>query len=1225
MPGLVDAANRVVSAGIAALVGGPAAGAAVLAQGTLAFCVPHAREWAQRRKAQGDVTRVVTAWAGQRVAHADLELGMGKAAKLLESCGASMDTIADLALDPDAVAIWVLKRGARLRNELTEESAREVCDETVRAFYRQLYQQLRKTEPTLPLVRKQLRELAEVKDNQADAAAVLSELRDLLAQRSVPTYRNRIASMVADSPALMGRDGELTAIKAAVHGEPGYVWVHGERWSGKTTLALTLAECAVGPEALGDDVDVVAYFLSRREDDADVVRFRSAVVPQLERLLDKVPGHGDPRDTFLVLWREACNRAETMGRQLLLLVDGLDEDTRPRGFAVEDALPAELGRRGHVLVTSTVELPPGAVRRNNLLMGALSIDLQPSAEAHETQAKAFNEISALLAAPGEAGRDAALLGVLAAARGPLTSLDLAEICRHDPYRATNMTGAAEVENILGRDLAMTVGRSTVDRDAYVFLHGDLLAACQRNEALEVPRWQVALDAWAADYAQAGWPVTASGAQRAAPLYLMRTYPNVVEPTVLAGICADPGWLNASVRLFGVKPTLTTLRAHRTHDALLDTVARMLATQIHELTHPPADDAGYVARQLCLQAVERGEADLAAALRGHLSRGVDPTLVPLASTYRVQVDEVFDLGQDASTIKALAALPDGRIVSGGLSHRVLLWDPRRPAEPAVELGQHENTVLTIVVLDDGRVVSGGLDGRVLMWDPNRPGAPAVELARHSNDVRSLALVRAPKTCIVSGGYDDTVRVSLPDGASTRVLGHANVSSMAMLDDRRILTAGTNYRGDGVGDDRVQLWEPGSPGGARELFHKVGGWHPTVTALPGGAFLLALGDGLLTVYRSVDATGSALPNASNRPVVVASSLGSTGVVVVDESGAVFFGDWDRPGPWVELARRGVTSIAVLDASTIAVAHGASIAVWRLTDTMAHQIPPTAVAALPGHRAVLGDADGGVGIWTADTGRSEPIARLPGRVERLVALNDGSVVAYAGTELWHCATDHEASGPTSLGTFSQFDVLVPSAHDQAVLTFNNFFGSGGELERRTREGGTSLHGPDKVADVAPLSDGRLAVYGPGDHSLASTHGQVAIWGRDRSQDVVTTIKPEEPGAYPPPFLVLTDGRLVTQTAQDGLAAWDLDDLVSPPLRLGPPVHGGIFAALPDGRLVVGEHGGNTRLSVLRTDGSSAVATIECSSPVRGLSVAPPARAGEQGTLVVLHGAGISIWGVG
>ena len=1229
MPSLVEAANLVVSAGITTLFGGPAAGGATLAKGTLDFCRPHAREWAEQKTAQSDVTRAVTGWAEQRgVAQADLELGMENAAELLDLYGASMDTFADHALDPDAVASWVLLRGAGLRNELTEESAREVCGETVRAFYRQLYEQLRKREPTLPFIRVQLRNLAEVKDSQAAAAAVLTELKQLLAQRSAPTYRHRIAAMVAASPDLVGRDRELAAIKGAVHGQPGYVWVHGERWSGKTTLALTLAECAVGPVALGDDVDVVAYFLSRREDDANVERFWSAVVPQLETLLDKRPGHGDPRDTFPALWREACDRADVTGRHLLLVVDGLDEDTRPRGFAVEAALPTELGRRGHVLVTSTVERPPGALPRNKQLMGSLSIALEPSAEAGATKARAFDEINELLAAPapGDSGRHAALLGVLAAAQGPLTSFDLAEICRHDPSHATTITGAAEVENILGRDLAMTVGRSTVDPTAYVFLHGDLLAACERNEALEVPRWRVALDHWADDYAHAGWPVTASGARRAAPLYLMRTYPDVVEPTALAGICADPGWLDAAVRLCGVEPTLTTLRAHRTDDALLDTLARMLATQIRELANPPAGDAGYVARQLCLQAVERGEADLAATLQGHLSRGVDPTLVPLASTYRVQVDEVFHLGQDASTIKALAALPDGRIVSGGLSCRVLLWDPQRPGEPAVELGRHESTVLTMVALDDGRVVSGGLDGRVLLWDPNRPGEPAVELARHSDDVRAVALVSAPQTCIVSGGYDGTVRVSLPDGSSTRSLGHAGVFSMATVDARRVVTVVTDYD---TFEDLLQLWEPGSSDGARELFRESthGGEHPTVTALPEGAFLLAREDGFLTVFRSVDATGSPLPNASDRPVVVASSIGPTGVVVVDDRGDVFFGDWDTPGPWVQLepARGAVTSIAVLDESTIAVAHAQAIAVWRLTDTMAHQIPPSAAAALPGQRAVLGDADGGVSIWIAATGRREPIARLPGQVERLVALNDGSVVAHAGTELWHCATDSQASEPMSMGTFSRSDDLVPSTHDQAVLTFSSLWGMGGKLDTRTREGRTSLHGPDKVEGVAPLPGGRLAVYGPGDDFLGSTRGPVAIWGSDRSQDVVTTIEPQGPQGCQPPFLALTDGRLVTQTALDGLAAWDLDDLVSPSVRLGPLVDQGIFAALPDGRLVVGQHGGDTRISVLSTDGSGAVATIECSSPVTGLSVAPPARAGEQGTLAVIHAAGISVWGVG
>jgi hypothetical protein len=49
-----------------------------------------------------------------------------------------------------------------------------------------------------------------------------------------------------------------------------------------------------------------------------------------------------------------------------------------------------------------------------------------------------------------------------------------------------------------------------------------------------------------------------------------------------------------------------------------------------------------------------------------------------------------------------------VLSGGDDKRVLVWDPAAPETGPVELGGHNDSVRALAVLPGGRVVSGGLD-------------------------------------------------------------------------------------------------------------------------------------------------------------------------------------------------------------------------------------------------------------------------------------------------------------------------------------------------------------------------------------------------------------------------------------------------------------------------------------------------------------------------------------
>ena len=60
------------------------------------------------------------------------------------------------------------------------------------------------------------------------------------------------------------------------------------------------------------------------------------------------------------------------------------------------------------------------------------------------------------------------------------------------------------------------------------------------------------------------------------------------------------------------------------------------------------------------------------------------------------------------VRAVAVLPDGRLVTGGSDGRVLVRDPAEPDAGPVELGRHEGEVRAVAVLPDGRLVTGDDD-------------------------------------------------------------------------------------------------------------------------------------------------------------------------------------------------------------------------------------------------------------------------------------------------------------------------------------------------------------------------------------------------------------------------------------------------------------------------------------------------------------------------------------
>ena len=430
--------------------------------------------------------------------------------------------------------------------------------------------------------------------------------------REEPAYRETLRQLRDRTMMLQERDGALEAIGAFATGRPSplappgsqHAWLVGGPWAGKTAL---LAEAV---HALPPGVDCVAYFLRRPTGDADREHFLVAVVPQLAWLLGTDPPSALDEHAFRQLWGQAAQRAADQARQLLLIVDGLDEDLRPGGHSVAGWLPGRLpGLPARVLVASRLSprLPVDVDLAHPL--AALTTDerypLSDSPHAARLRELADQEITQLLRRPSD---DLALdvLGLLTAARGgPLADADL-----------VTLTGSRlwKVRGVLDGEAARILQQvGPTDSPRYTFAHETLLARCQ-EQGVGDPGHTRRIDEWAATWQGRGWP-TARDDEQGTPLYLLDRYPQSLygDPPRLAALAGDAGWVTAAIRTLGVDAVLAELKtavAAAPGEPRLAAMHAVVRRQAHHLRdRAAAGDPGFVPRQLCLQATELGETPL----------------------------------------------------------------------------------------------------------------------------------------------------------------------------------------------------------------------------------------------------------------------------------------------------------------------------------------------------------------------------------------------------------------------------------------------------------------------------------------------------------------------------------------------------------------------------------------------------------------------------------------
>lgn len=984
-------------------------------------------------------------------------------------------------------------------------------------------------------------------------------------------------------------------------------------------------------QAATGQVDVVSYFLSRREADADTSHFLAAVVPQLAHLVGVTPQAFDVTQ-FRALWEQAATRAANRGRHLLLVVDGLDEDLRQSGnVSVAAVLPTDVGAHAHVLVSSRPcpELP-GDLPIGHPLLDTYPVILRPFEGSQELQRLAMQEIEGLVA---EDAGDLAIsvLGTLTAATGSLTITELAEVL-YGPQASLIKT--RHIRQLVSFRAARSLQRAGHLEDCggyrYQFAHLSLLEYAQAHPDLSDEEHRRRLHAWADAWRDRGWPPL--NRPDPTPLYLLDGYLTALascesDRERLVGTVSDPAWITAAICVAGVDSVLGHLREARALAPCtsVSSMIRLITGQLLNLVKPhPVCQPGYVLRQLWLEASELGLDDLAICVRTHLLSEPAPDLVPVWTSRRSSGALVARCGPHVH-LSCIAGLPDGRVVTADSADgQLLVWDPTAPDADPQELGHHpggykERSVRVMTVLLDGRVATGDgttslaedAPGHVMVWDPASPGAGPRVLGRHPGGVNAIAVL--PDGQIVTGNcynlfhmgqllaWDPTCRKRGP-----RKLGEhpKGIFAITVLPDGCIISVGPSYQSSPhlLWDRSVPEASPPKIARALEVVGELG------VSLPDGRIVSQKIDRLLI---------SDPAKADTDPREMGWHFGWARLAALSDGRFASVGTFDG-------------RVLLWDPATL----GAN------PYELGQHPRASEIAALPDGRITTGcGQDGNILIW--DPAALKATRRASDRDEKTIGavmvLPDGRVVTGESRPpgvdgqllVWDPATPdanphvlgRHSGGVYAMAMLPDGRVLTAAYQDERVLIWDPTTPEAGPYEVAKHAGGPSA--------MAVLPDGRVVT---GDRpepaptgasypydDLVDRNGRILIWAppaprQPRRRRLTTEVHPRELGRQTggvTAMAVLPDGRLVTgdsrNDGQSQLLVWDTTKFGGDPHELGRQ-SGGVsaMAVLADGRVVTGDpsFAGEILVWDPATPGAEPVQLGELNDSVVAIAALPDGR---------------------
>jgi hypothetical protein len=320
-------------------------------------------------------------------------------------------------------------------------------------------------------------------------------------------------------PDLWDRDKELKVLAnfCVGAGKDQYMMWLAPAWAGKSAL---MSWFVLHPPP---GVQVLSFFITARyKGQDDSIAFADCVMEQLADFLSQpIPAYltENTREPHLLrMFTQAANMCERIGRKLILIVDGLDEDrgvtTGPDAYSIAALLPAQPPPAMRIILSGRPNppIPQDVPDSHPLRLAAIRArPLSASAHAEVIRSDMQRELKRLLhGTPMEID----LLGLITAAGGGLSAPDLAQLTGWPLGHVQDC-----LDTVAGRTFTARERRwnSTDTKPVYVLGHEELQKAASRYFGQAgLAEYRKRLHSWADGYNSKGWPIDT-------PEYLLRGY------------------------------------------------------------------------------------------------------------------------------------------------------------------------------------------------------------------------------------------------------------------------------------------------------------------------------------------------------------------------------------------------------------------------------------------------------------------------------------------------------------------------------------------------------------------------------------------------------------------------------------------------------------------------------------------------------------------------------